>query len=167
MLDCFSCIQLFVILRMVAHQTPLSLGFPWLEYWSRLPCSPLGDLPDLGIKPASPIFLHWQASSLPLTPPGKPILYRWVYVNIPLEKGMTIHSSSLSWRIPWTEEAGRLQSMGWQRVDMTEHRLTLSLFRGKYICLREIWFPFHGHLFQSFFSNILPVEDSFWLRMFL
>ena len=125
MLDCFSCIQLFVILRMVAHQTPLSLGFPWLEYWSRLPCSPLGHLPDLGIEPASPIFLHWQASSLPLMPPGKPILYRWVYVNIPLEKGMTIHSSGLSWRIPWTEEAGRLQSMGWQRVDMTEHRLTL------------------------------------------
>ena len=30
----------------------------------------------------------------------------------PLEKGMATHSSILAWRIPWTEEAGRLQSMG-------------------------------------------------------
>jgi len=30
-----------------------------------------------------------------------------------LEKGMAIHSSSLSWRIPWPEEPGGLQSMGW------------------------------------------------------
>ena len=34
----------------------------------------------------------------------------------PLEKGMATHSSILTWRSPWTEEAGRLQSMGWQRV---------------------------------------------------
>ena len=30
----------------------------------------------------------------------------------PLEKGIAIHSSILAWRIPWTEEPGRLQSMG-------------------------------------------------------
>ena len=30
----------------------------------------------------------------------------------PLEKGMATHSSILVWRIPWTEEPGRLQSMG-------------------------------------------------------
>ena len=34
----------------------------------------------------------------------------------PLEKGMAAHSSILAWRIPWTEEPGRLQSMGSQRV---------------------------------------------------
>ena len=33
-----------------------------------------------------------------------------------LEKGMTTHSSILAWKIPWTEEPGRLQSMGSQRV---------------------------------------------------
>ena len=38
----------------------------------------------------------------------------------PLEKGMTTHSSILAWRTPWTEEPGRLQSMGLQRSDMTE-----------------------------------------------
>ena len=34
----------------------------------------------------------------------------------PLEKGIAIHSSILAWEIPWTEEPGRLQSMGSQRV---------------------------------------------------
>ena len=34
----------------------------------------------------------------------------------PLEKGMATHSSILAWKIPWTEEPGRLQSMGSQRV---------------------------------------------------
>ena len=34
----------------------------------------------------------------------------------PLEKGLATHSSILTWRIPWTEETGRLQSRGSQRV---------------------------------------------------
>ena len=34
----------------------------------------------------------------------------------PLEEGMATHSSILTWRIPRTEEPGRLQSMGLQRV---------------------------------------------------
>ena len=35
----------------------------------------------------------------------------------PLEKRMATHYSILAWRIPWTEEPGRLQSVGWQRVE--------------------------------------------------
>ena len=42
----------------------------------------------------------------------------------PLEKGMATHSSILAWRIPWTEEPGRLQSM---ESDTTE-QLILSFF---------------------------------------
>ena len=34
----------------------------------------------------------------------------------PLENEMATHSSILAWRIPWTEEPGKLQSMGLQRV---------------------------------------------------
>ena len=34
----------------------------------------------------------------------------------PLEEGMATHSSTLAWRIPWTEEPGVLQFMGSQRV---------------------------------------------------
>ena len=38
------------------------------------------------------------------------------YPPSPLEKGMATHSSTLAWRILWTEEPGRLQSIGLQRV---------------------------------------------------
>ena len=34
----------------------------------------------------------------------------------PLEKEMAVHSSTVAWKIPWTEEPGTLQSMGSQRV---------------------------------------------------
>ena len=39
----------------------------------------------------------------------------------PLKKEMTTRSGTFAWKIPWTEEPGRLQSMGWQRI---EHDLT-------------------------------------------
>ena len=38
----------------------------------------------------------------------------------PLEKEMATHSSILAWKIPWTEEAGRLQTMGSQDLDTTQ-----------------------------------------------
>ena len=47
----------------------------------------------------------------------------------PLEEGMATHSSTRAWEISWTEEPGRLQSMGLQRVGhdrATEHTLTLK-----------------------------------------
>ena len=44
----------------------------------------------------------------------------------PLEKEMAAHSSILHWRIPWTEEPGRLWSMGSQELDMTQ--CCLSVF---------------------------------------
>ena len=43
----------------------------------------------------------------------------------PLEEGMTTHSSTLAWRILWTEEPGGRQSMGSQRVD--HNRMTEQL----------------------------------------
>ena len=50
-----------------ACQAPPSMGFPRQEYWSGLPFSPPGDLPDPGIEPMSPVF---QAVSLPLSHQG-------------------------------------------------------------------------------------------------
>ena len=38
----------------------------------------------------------------------------------PREEGMATHSSTLAWKIPWTEEPGGLQSMGSQESDTTE-----------------------------------------------
>ena len=42
--------------------------------------------------------------------------FRKRYVKISLEKAMAPHSSTLAWKIPWTKEPGRLQSMGSLRV---------------------------------------------------
>ena len=39
------------------------------------------------------------------------LMYRYTYAYI-VEKAMAPHSSTLAWKIPWTEEPGRLQSMG-------------------------------------------------------
>ena len=47
----------------------------------------------------------------------------------PLAKEMTTHSSTLAWKIPWTEERGRLQSMGSQRVG---HDWATPLTQGEY-----------------------------------
>ena len=41
---------------------------------------------------------------------------RFLGWEVPLEKGMAIHSSILAWRILWTEKPGELRSMGSQRV---------------------------------------------------
>ena len=51
-------------------------GFFRQEYWSGLPCHPPRDLPDPGIKHYLSCLLPWQAGSLPLAPPGKPLPYR-------------------------------------------------------------------------------------------
>ena len=70
----FSHVQLFVTLWTIAHQAALSMGFSRQEYWSGLLCPPAGDLPNPGPIPKSLSLLHWQVDSLPLAPPGKPVV---------------------------------------------------------------------------------------------
>ena len=58
------------------------------------------------------MWVHfWAISSVPL------VYVSFVCVPVSyLEKAMAPHSSTLAWEIPWTEEPGRLQSMGLLRV---------------------------------------------------
>ena len=65
-----------------------------------------------------------QGSKLKAT--GKELAYKCrrpgfdsLVEKIPLEKKMATHSSILVWETPWTEEPGRLQSMGPKELDMT------------------------------------------------
>ena len=60
----------------VARQAPLSMAFSRQEYWSGVPFSSPGDLPDLGIKPWSSAL---QEDSLLPEPPGKPMLTYIIY----------------------------------------------------------------------------------------
>ena len=47
----------------------------------------------------------------------------------PLDKGIATHSRVLSWKIPWTEEPGRLQLLGRTELDMTEPTNILSCLK--------------------------------------
>ena len=73
----------------------------------------------------------------------------------PLEKEMAIHSSTIAWKIPWTEDPGRLQSMGSQRVGhnwATPHPsihsfiyiyIYIYIFVGVHIVIHGHYQPFH------------------------
>ena len=64
----------------VAHQATLSVGFLRQEYWSGLPFSPPGDLPDLGITSLSP---RLAGGFFTTEPPKKPVYkYACVYIRV-------------------------------------------------------------------------------------
>ena len=77
----FSCVQLFVTLWTIAHQAPLSFGFPRQQYQSVLPFLPPGDLPHSGIKPASLHSPALQEDTLLLSHQGRIYIYTSIIVN--------------------------------------------------------------------------------------
>ena len=62
-------VQLFATPWTIAHQAPLSMGFPRQEYRSVLPFTSPGDLPEPGIKLMSPAL---AGGFFTIEPPGKP-----------------------------------------------------------------------------------------------
>ena len=77
-MDIFLCarmlshVPLLATLWTVARQALLSMGFSWQEYWTGLPRSPPGDLPDPGVKPVSCVsciagrfFAGWAVEEAP------------------------------------------------------------------------------------------------------
>ena len=87
-----SHVRLFATPRAVACQAPLSVGFPRQEHWSGLPFPSLGDLPDPGIEPTSPV------DSLPTEAPGKPVSPQAVLRSLPAPGHPATPSSQLSCR---------------------------------------------------------------------
>ena len=72
----------------------VAIGLPWWLKWY-----------SICLQCERPGFDPWESNL------GK--IQGW---EDPLEKEVATHSSTLAWRIPWTEEPGRLQAMGLQRV---------------------------------------------------
>ena len=66
------------------------------------------------------VLPHMVAQMVKNPPAMQEIQVRSLGWEDPLEKGMATHSSILAWRIAWREEPGRLDSMGWQKLDRTE-----------------------------------------------
>ena len=76
------------------------------------PLANVGDTGDAGLKKLSSGILFWVKN----LPAVRETWVRSLGQEDPLEEGMATHSSIRAWRIPWTEDPGRLQSMGSQRV---------------------------------------------------
>ena len=77
----------------------------------------------------------------------------------PLEEGMVTYSNIFAWRIPWTEQSGRLQSMGSQRVDTTE-QLSTWLKMGLFLLPQSVHVLF---LFSSVLSlSRVPLFATPW-----
>ena len=102
LLSHFSRVRLCVTPETAAHQAPPSLGFSRKEHWIGLPFPSPGDLPNPGIKLA---FLMSHS-----------LIDKFFTTSTTMEKAMAPHSSTLAWKIPWTEEPGGLQSTGSPRV---------------------------------------------------
>ena len=92
LLSRFSRVQLYATPETAAHQAPPSLGFSRQEHWS-------------GLSFPSPRKAECQR-----------IDTFELWCRRLTEKAMAPHSSTLAWKIPWTEEPGGLQSMGSLRV---------------------------------------------------
>ena len=104
-------VRLFETPWTAAYQAPPSMGYSRQEWWSGVPLpSPLicNICCSLGAS-----LVAQQVKNLPAMQETQVRFLGW---EDPLEKEMTIHSSTLAWNIPWTEEPDRLQSMGLQRV---------------------------------------------------
>ena len=65
-------VQLFVTLWTVTHQAALSMSVSRQEYWSRLPFSPPGHLPNPEIEPTSLVSPALIGRFFAVVPPGKP-----------------------------------------------------------------------------------------------
>ena len=102
------------ILEWVAY--PFSRGSSWPRDWTWFSCI------------AGRFFTSWAPLSLSLSLSLYIYIYIYMYVYIyTLGKAMAPHSSTLAWKIPWTEEPGGLQSMGSLRVGH-DWATSLSLF---------------------------------------
>ena len=89
------------------------MGFSRQEYWSGLPFPPKGDLPNPRIELSNPeIGASLIAQSVKNLSTMQETQVRLLDWEDPLEEETATHSSILAWRIPRTEEPGRLQSMG-------------------------------------------------------
>ena len=136
----------------------LSTEFSRQEYWSESPFPSPGDLSNKETEPRS---LALQADSLLSEPTNYNKNLTWtslvaqMVMNLPamwetwvqslgqedsLGKEMATHSNILVWGIPWAEEPGRLQFMGWQRVGhnwVTHIFTSFSLGRNRLISVEN------------------------------
>ena len=101
LLGCMSCLYVWRLSPCMAHHLQMMLWLSFYRFFFFFLQFPLTSLVAQTVKRLSTMWETWVQAL------GR---------EDPLEKEMAIHSSTVAWKIPWTEEPGRLQSMGSQRV---------------------------------------------------
>ena len=142
----------------VGCQSPLSMGFPRQNYWSGFPFPSPEDLPDSRIEPASPAL---TGRFFTTEPPGKPIVYIYhiLFYGYGEGNGTPLQHSCLE--IPWTEEPGRVRSMGLLRV---RHDWATSLWLFTFMHWRRKWQPTPVFLPGESQGRGSPVGCHLWGR---
>ena len=122
-------IRLFVTLWTVAHQALLSKGFSRQEYWRGLPCPSPGELPDLGIKPGSPVLqaVSCIASGFFYQLSHQVSCFAWVILNHPLTHPV-LGKIACAKPVPGTKKVGNHCCKGclwlhWVPLDNPEYSL--------------------------------------------
>ena len=141
----FSHVRLFATMWTIAQHAPLSMGFLRQEYWSGLPCSPPGDLPNPGIEPTS---LKSPASAGRLfTATCQPVSFHLDSIPAVFLGSRYFHPARSS--SPGHSEGAQClwegiredRLPGWQRVLIVnifpEH--SLSTFYGAHVCFLNIY----------------------------
>ena len=115
------------------------MGLSRQEYWSGLLFPLPDDIVNPGIKPQSLCLMRWHAEFLLLL-----LFYHQDHLRSSeafrsaSEKAMAPHSSTLAWKIPWTEEPGGLKSMGSLRVG---HDWATSFSLSTFMHWKRKWQP--------------------------
>ena len=124
---CLSCLSCSAVNRKELHPQCLTL----LDYW----LNPGWCWWLIYISVCLCVEVRWNGSEVMVE--GEDVKLVWWY-GMWLEKAMAPHSSTLAWKIPWTEEPGRLQFMGSLRV-RDDWATSLSLFT--FMHWRRKWHP--------------------------
>ena len=110
------------------------MGFPRLEYWSGLPCPPPGDLPDPGVKPASPASPALGGGFFTTEPPGRPPPLGGLLAS-QLSSGPYPHARAV--RLLY---GSKMQSYRWTAICVTVHFVTEDYKKNrKKHCLHLLW----------------------------
>ena len=122
LIECFSYLFLCIWLHLFLYG---SVGFSGSSAGKESACN-AGDpglIPETGTAPwegiSYPLQYSWASLMAQMVKNPPAMWETWVRSlgwEDPMEEGMATHSSILAWRVPWTEEAGRLQCMGSQRI---------------------------------------------------
>ena len=143
-----SCVQLFVTLCTVAHQSPLSMGFPRQEYWSGLPFTPPGDLPDPKMEAISPITCIAGRFS---------ICWAIGEVMPVIREGfLSKHQSEMPY-MPYRSQGCRrqLEEIAGAKVPWQESACLIGGTASQHNFYLHFWHHIHGGYFPHQFSNSL------------